>query len=231
MKPSLDRATNFVMIIFCTVAVVLLFRRELRDSRRDLQSKNVTRDLESNGFQRLNHWQILAGRGRRIGRADAPLQVVEFADFQCPACAALHRGWRDAVQEMGDSISLVFVHYPIESHEFALPAAHAAECASEQGKFEEMHDLLFDQQDSISRWTMQRFAQLSGVPSLTQFENCTRRQVHAERIAEGRALGDSLQVAGTPTLFINGWRIEGAPPPAQFVNYLRDILAGKKPSR
>jgi hypothetical protein len=87
----------------------------------------------------IPEWQEWLKSGRRIGSGEAPVQVVEFADFECPYCAKFHEALKVARKRQATKVALTYIHFPIPGHRFAIPAARAAECANDQGRFEAMY--------------------------------------------------------------------------------------------
>lgn len=156
------------------------------------------------------NWKELLAAGERIGPADAPVTLVEFGDFECPACKAFHETVSQVSARMGDSIALIYIHYPLPMHRFAIPSANAAECAREQGRFAEMSNLLYAKQDSLGLIPFVDLARRAGVARMTDFELCTRSSRPNVRIDAGRSAGDSIQLRATPTFLVNGWEYVGA---------------------
>lgn len=144
------------------------------------------------------------------GPGDARVTIVEFADFQCPACGTAHSVLKRLVEAYPQDIKLVFRHFPLtELHQNALPAAEAAEAARVQGKFWEMYDQLFAEQ---SAWedlssdealrSFEQYAQTLGL-DVERFKREVNEHTHQARAQEDRADGTNLDVRGTPTLFVN----------------------------
>ena len=168
-------------------------------------------------------WRSMLVAGTTIGRADAPIHVVEFADFECPACARMYATLVAAQQRYGDSITITFVHFPLAYHAFAIVAARASECARDQQQFEPMYEALFSHHDSLSAINAQRFAHMAGLSDTALFGSCMARRDTAARILEGISLGKALRLRGTPTVFVNGWRFSTALPPARLDAIVRAI--------
>jgi protein-disulfide isomerase len=121
------------------------------------------------------------------------------------------------------------MHFPLRGHRFAIPAARVSECAGEQGRFEAMHDQLFEGQDSFGLKPWSEYATAAGVPDLAQFDACIKNSGPVRRIEEGKQLGTQIDVQGTPTLVINGWKL-GHPPTAEELDaMIKAVLAGKEP--
>ncbi|MFI6994713.1 Na+/H+ antiporter NhaA [Nonomuraea wenchangensis] len=137
------------------------------------------------------------------GRADAPITIVQYGDFECPYCGRLHPVLARLLRDNPD-VRLVFRHFPLRTiHPRAASAAIVAEAAGDRGRFWEMHDVLYDNQRSLSDADLERHAARLGVEP---WEDVPR---HASRIALDEASGRESGVRGTPTLFLNGVRYQG----------------------
>ncbi len=179
----------------------------------------------------IARWRECLEKGVRIGRGEASVQLVEFADFECPFCGNFHQTLKMLRDRYPNQVALTYVHFPLPGHRFALPAARAAECAGEQGRFEAMYDRLFEQQESFGLRPWTEFAVEAGVPDSAAFD--TRIIEHGAnptpRIAEGTLLGKELDVQGTPTLVINGWKLGRPPNLEELDGMVKAILGGKSP--
>jgi protein-disulfide isomerase len=155
-------------------------------------------------------------RGVTMGEENAPVQLHEFADFQCPACAQfstfVHPLIKERLVDQG-LVRLVRYDFPlINNHRHAFLAARAARCAGEADKYWEFHDVLYARQPS---WSVQRdpsaefqnYAQLVGIDP-RPFQQCLRSDRHAEEVTRNLRLGESLGVNGTPSFMLNGERAE-----------------------
>jgi Na+/H+ antiporter NhaA len=144
------------------------------------------------------------------GPQDAPVTLVEYGDFECPFCGRAEPILRDLVAEFGDELRFVFRDLPLtDVHPRAQLAAEASEAAAAQGKYWEMHDLLFEHQDALAPRDLVRYAEELGL-DVDRFRDELRRRVYAPGIAEDVESADESDVAGTPTFFINGRRHQGA---------------------
>jgi protein-disulfide isomerase len=142
------------------------------------------------------------------GGARAPVTIVEFSDFQCPFCARALPAIADAERAFGADVRLVFKHLPLPFHPNATPAAIAAEAAREQGKFWEMHDLLFSHQQELSEAAYDRFARELGL-DVERFQAARRAPSTAERVRADVASATAAGVTGTPTFLVNGELVLG----------------------
>jgi protein-disulfide isomerase len=158
------------------------------------------------------------------GTREAWVSLVEYGDFQCPYCARAHAALTELMQQYGERVSLAYRHLPLaDLHPFAAPAAEAAEAAGAQGKFWEMHDALFENQDMLDEDTLPALASSLGLDA-QRFarelaEGKHRAQVEADA-EQARALG----AHGTPTFFINGERYHGDSDHASLAEALKKAL-------
>jgi protein-disulfide isomerase len=121
------------------------------------------------------------------------------------------------------------MHYPLPMHRFAEPAARVSECARAQGRFEAMHERLFEQQNAFGLKPWHEFAAEAGVPELATFEACIKSTEPVPRVVEGKALGSAFDIKGTPTIVINGWKLARPPNIEELDAMVKAILAGKSP--
>ncbi len=151
---------------------------------------------------------VTAGEHIR-GNPNAPITIVEYSDLQCPFCARFHEVVKAAVAESKD-VRWVYRHLPLESiHSLAVPAAEAAECAAEQGRFWQYADLLFQRQAQLAE---REFASMAGALNLDvpAFEACRQSGRQRMRVASHAKAFAEGHLAGTPVSFVNGVRLEGA---------------------
>jgi protein-disulfide isomerase len=145
------------------------------------------------------------------GNPKAPVTIVLFSDFQCPFCARVGPTLDEALRAYGDKVRVVWKHQPLSFHPNALPAAEAAEAAREQGKFWQMHDRLFGAQRELSPATYDRLARELGL-DVRRFEAATRSGKFRARIQDDQQLAARIGAQATPTMFVNGEKVEGAVP-------------------
>ncbi len=146
------------------------------------------------------------------GSPRAPVTIVLFSDFQCPFCARVEPTLSEVERAYGDRVRIVWKHQPLASlHPNALPAAEASEAAREQGKFWPMHDKLFASQRELSPEAYDRFAREIGL-DLRRFDEARRSGKFRARIEDDQRLAARIGAQGTPTLFVNGEKLEGAVP-------------------
>ena len=148
-------------------------------------------------------------RDHLLGSADARVTLVEYGDFECPYCGALHPVIQAARQAFGGNLRFGFRHFPLRSsHPHALAAAKAAEAAAEQGRFWEMHDRLYRRQTELEDEDLLRHARKIGL-DVARFERELAARTHEVRIREDLASAAQSGAGGTPSLFINGELYQG----------------------
>lgn len=145
------------------------------------------------------------------GNQDAQVVLIEYSDFQCPACAFYYPLLKNLTGEYGDQIAMVYRHFPLPNHQNAKPAAYAAEAAGRQGKFWEMHDMIFENQEE---WQGKRSADeifLTYAQALNLHEDQFKTDVASKEIKEKVATAyqnaTGLGLNSTPTFFLNGAKI------------------------
>ena len=152
-----------------------------------------------------------------IGNPDAPITIIEFSDFQCPFCARFHIETLPLIMNEyinEGQVKLVFRDFPIQSiHPNALPASVAAECANEQGKFKEMHDMLFENQNKWSNQSLDNLmitlSQYASEMELEEekFDSCLKNGKYIEEIQKDLDDGRTYGVSGTPGFFVGNDQI------------------------
>ena len=148
-------------------------------------------------------------RDHARGPKDAPVTLVKYGDYECPYCGEAHPVLKELMERLGEQVRFVFRHFPLDSvHPCARRAAQAAEAAASQGRFWEMHDLLYEHQDELGEEDLMRYAAELEL-DLRRFEEDLTNDNHAWRIEEDRLGGDRAGVRGTPALFVNGVRYAG----------------------
>jgi protein-disulfide isomerase len=143
------------------------------------------------------------------GPADAPVTLVEYGDYECPHCGLAHPIVKAVESRLGDRLRFVFRHFPIASnHPHAQHAAEMAEAAADRGKFWEMHDLLYGNQDALEDADLLGYAESLGIDPAWA-ASALQSGTFAERVRANFLSGVRSGVNGTPTFFINGVRHEG----------------------
>ena len=140
------------------------------------------------------------------GPPAAPVTLLEYGDYQCPACGLAYPVVKELQAQLGARLRFVFRNFPIATmHPYAEHAAEAAEAAGAQGRFWEMHDVLYENQDALADDDLVQNAVTLGLDS-ARFSGELTQHTHAARVREDFMSGARSGVNGTPTFFINGFR-------------------------
>jgi len=149
-------------------------------------------------------------RDHAQGPADASVTLVEYGDYECPYCGRAYPIVKAVQARLGSRMRFVYRNFPLtESHPHAAEAAEAAEAAGEQGRFWEMHDELFENQEALELADLIAYAERIGIDP-DEFAVSLQSHEHANRVREDFASGVRSGVNGTPTFFLNGVRYDGA---------------------
>jgi predicted DsbA family dithiol-disulfide isomerase len=147
-----------------------------------------------------------ASRDHMVGPPDAPLQLVEYTDFECPSCQAVLRVLDRIRKRLGDELVLVVRHFPVaDAHPMALIAAEAVEAAGAQGRFWDMYRRIYGDRSPPTEDSLRRHAARLKL-DVTRFERELRDHIHRQRVLEDFESGLQSGVNGTPTFFVNGVR-------------------------
>ena len=171
-------------------------------------------------------YEVPIGKAPARGPASAPVQIVEFSDFQCPFCRRAGPTLTQIEKEYGDKVQIAFKHMPLSMHAQARPAHAAAEAAGMQGKFWEMHDKIFADQRNLSPATFEKYATQIGL-DVEQYKKDLTSAKLKKRIDGDKSAASALGVTGTPAFFINGRYLSGNQPLASFKRLIDEELAKK----
>jgi protein-disulfide isomerase len=182
----------------------------------------------------------IANQGHVMGSENAPVEVVEFADFECPACGSFANLTEPDVRARlvnTGQIRFRFVDFPLDIHRNTWSAHEAAWCAAEQGKFWEMHDLIFQHQD---RWSTQATSRPRGVLAplarqlglnMDQYESCVETRKFYPQIKANYDEAVRRGIPSTPTFVIGGTQVNGAVSYDQFKRYVDQAIAAAPRAR
>lgn len=161
------------------------------------------------------------------GSKDSKIILIEYSDFQCPACATYAPMVKQLSQEFGDKILFVYRHFPLPQHKNAEPAARAAEAAGKQGKFWEMHDIIFENQKI---WSDQKDAESIFVKyaeslfiDISKFKADFDSKETKNKVESDYQSGIRASVNSTPTFFLNGQKIQN---PRSYEEFKNTVLSG-----
>jgi len=160
-----------------------------------------------------------------MGSAGAPVTLIEFSDYQCPYCQRVEPTLKRVLATYKDKVRFVWKDFPLtQIHPQAFKAGEAAHCAGDQGKYWELHDVLFGKQAELQPDDLKRHALTLGLDA-DMFNKCLDSSKYAERVRDGVAEGGQLGVNSTPTIFINGRRLSGAQPYEVFAQMIDEELS------
>ena len=153
------------------------------------------------------------------GPSDALVTIIEFADYECPYCAKANQPLKDALAEFEGEVRLIYKHYPLPGHSQAIPAAQAAWAAHQQGRFWEVHDVLFDHSGNVNEVIDQ--ASALGL-DVERFKEDMASQAAGGAVDDDRFAGGKLGLTGTPAFFVNGYRYVGLKRSDQWEQIIQD---------
>jgi protein-disulfide isomerase len=156
-----------------------------------------------------------------IGDVGSKVVIEEFSDFQCPACGTVSPEVEKIARENPGLVRLEFHHFPLPYHENAFTAAVAAECANLQGKFWEMGDIMFNNQNSLTTSKLKEFAKSKGIDPVA-FDPCLDGNLTAGRVREDLREAKDREVGYTPSFYVNGKLIQYTNKD-EFVGYLKSL--------
>ncbi|MFA5022020.1 MAG: thioredoxin domain-containing protein [Patescibacteria group bacterium] len=201
-------AIFFVLLtsISLYIGKVILLLKSGQMTPQELFGQSVATD-EDKSFSTL-----ITKDAPKLGPKDAKVIIVEFGDFECPACGKSYSVMQQVLKDYGTKVLFVFRNFPlINDHPRALPTAMAGQCAYEQGGFWEMYSRIYSNQDKIADTDLRNYALQIGL-NMQQYDNCVGTSKYYNKIESDVQQGLEVGVEATPTFFINGVKIPGAIP-------------------
>ena len=203
-------------------------RRKLEDNRRADALKQLLSKLRRSAKVRNfllegspSDIDLQPQAGPSQGPPQARVTIVEFSDFECPFCRKLQPVLRRVLERWPNEVRLFYKHFPLERHRHAFGASKAAVCADRQGRFWEFHDALYREGQDMSPRGMASVAEALGLEQ-APFEACLRDESTGAAVQADRSLAGRAGVMGTPTLFVNGRRLQA---PSQLESEIEALLA------
>ncbi|MBI2507460.1 DsbA family protein [Candidatus Woesearchaeota archaeon] len=216
-KSTLWKVGTFV---FAALFVISIFTGGFRGSGNGAITGGAVRELPSipTGIAEVNA-EDFVDDDPVLGNKDAPLTIVEFSDFQCPFCARFRSETFEQIKSQyidTGKVKLVYRDFPLTSiHPMAQKSAEAAECADDQGKFWEMHDLIFERQASLSMTSLKQWAEELGLNG-NDFNKCLDSGKHASEVSKDSSDAQSAGAQGTPFFIVGNQPVSGAQPFSAF---------------
>ena len=209
-------------------------RRFLEDQRRTAAYQTFVAELRKAGpsirllLDPPRYDVAIATDDASLGAANAPVTIIEFSDFQCPFCQRVMPTLKRVRETYGDKIRIVWKDFPLTSiHPQAFKAAEAGNCAREQGKFWEYHDVLFSNQQALQPEFLKKYAADTGL-DVVKFGACLDTAKYGDHVQEQMGVGTGLGIQSTPSAFINGRLVTGAQPYEAFVAIIDEELERAK---
>lgn len=202
-----DAILNGALIVIsaCTLIITAAaVRRIVHDNSAPPEASSITL---------VKEWRSYQTAGDLIGSADAPVQIVEFADFQCPFCGREASVIESVLSRNPGKVALRFRHFPLDAiHPYARAAALAGICADQLGWFPAFYRTVFDNQDSLPVRSWRWFARRAGQRDATGLKSCMNDSATTRVLVRDVSAGKAAGVSATPTMFVNEFRIVGAIP-------------------
>ena len=204
-----------LLLVSAGIVTVILFMS-------NSQNKDTGQSITQENIDYNNEWSK--------GADDPSVVMVEYSDFECPACASHAQIVSDLVKKYPNELLVVYRHYPLNSiHQYAQKAAEAAEAAGVQGKFWEMHDLLFTNQTDLTEENLKKLASQLGL-DISRFIREMNDNTYRQNVLDDYQNGRDTMVNATPTFFINGKMFDGSRTLQGFSSAIDAAIANTKTS-
>lgn len=167
-----------------------------------LFSRDANTQLNTN----IPEENLISSNSNILGPQNAKVTLVEFSDYECPACGAVHPVVKQLLEKNKEQIRFVYRHFPLPQHPDAVVAAEAAEAAGIQGKYWEMHNKLFENQKSLTKEDILKYAK-ELILDLAKFQKDWESEAIKQQIAEDLSAGNKIGINQTPTFFLNGKKL------------------------
>ncbi len=223
MTSTLDRALNVLLTAAAICIAGVLLYRQVRPPTPVSLGQEV---LQATAF---GEWDDAKALGRLIGREDASLQLVVLSDMECPGCRAFHVLTRNLQRDDSLSLAVRLIPFSLPQHRFAAPAARLLECARDAGHFDAMLNALFAGQDSLGLKDWASFADEAGWHDRTQAESCAKSSAPVRYLDDSKAFGERIGLRATPTVVVNGFRLNRVPTQAELVEARDRVRVGRPP--
>lgn len=177
----------------------------------------------------LDDWRDLLPTGRQVAEGNAPVQLIEFIDLECPGCQAFATVLGRLREAYGPSLGVTLIHYPLPMHRHAMQAARVAECGAPEDAFDELVRIILGNRDSLHLGRWMEYAAAAGVRDSAAFRRCQEDTAGVAMIDHGVQAGDRIRIRATPTVIVNGWRFSTVPVERELKQAIDALLAGQTP--
>ncbi len=172
----------------------------------------------------INEGMTVDGKAYR-GAANPKVVMYEYSDFECPFCGKVQPAVEEVLRAYPETVQLQYRHYPlVDTHPRSFPSAITAVCAEKQGKFWQLHDKMFANQQALSDSDLRKYASEAGM-NLTEYDSCISSDETAQTVRGDMLVGNSIGVQATPTFTVGGSQVRGAQPFSKFKQAIDSELA------
>jgi protein-disulfide isomerase len=215
-------ATVVMAIAAFAVAVVFVFRQPVG-------SRTIDRTAGPVVLSAVDAPETLLKYASPAVRKPGAVILVEIMDVECPFCATFAPRLDSLRAILGDTVQLLFSHYPIRGHRFARSGAVAIECAFQQAHGYEFVRAIYENQDSIGLWPWATFARLVQMPDSASFGLCLEDRAVGARVDSAKRAGEAARIPGTPTVWVNGAQYSSPPELDRMLADVRRLAANPRP--
>lgn len=211
LKEKLNFTFTVILTVCALIITILVIKQQFFQSS---DPKNVY----------LEDWDKFELAGWNSGKENAPVQIIEFFDYKCSFCKNVNFTLESLKSDYGDSIAIIYQHFPLNDNSVATQAAIAVECARNQNKFVDFHNTLFDFQYLLDTLPFDSLAGIANVPDLETFKKCVDNGETLHIVKSTKELGNSINLSSVPTFLINGKLVRGAIDKEDFVKLINEEL-------
>jgi protein-disulfide isomerase len=202
MKETISIILNVILVACALIVTGLVIRREFFSPKGSSSLSQRIRKIEN--------WKAIAATGYFRGLQDAPVKVIVFSDYQCAFCREIQPTLKYISEKYSNAVTIIYRHFPLANHPHAYKAALAVECAAKQDRFEQYHNLLFDNQELLGDTSWNALARAVKIPDINAFNGCLAQKRTAAIVDTDLRTAQTLQINSIPTLLVNETMISGA---------------------
>lgn len=212
-----DRILNVLLTGAALVIAATVVFRQVRG-----QNRSPVALPAADGVAKVKDWPDVLRTSRAGADSAAPVAVVVFTDFECPACRRFHGTLHRLRAEMRDTFTVRYIHFPLDQHEHAPAAAALFECTRHDLNIHALADTLYASQDSLGAIPWDVLARrVRPDVQRARIEACMRDTAVTAQLRSHMELGAQIGVAYTPTVLVNGWKLSGTPGTVAMARYIR----------